>query len=67
VSEYGMKLLDEKGTRGPLTDDELRAELERYRNDHPDDEAFGRVQVWEMPPGSTVGTPRSAFDFVDAR
>jgi hypothetical protein len=67
VSEYALKLLDEEGTRGPFSADELRDALERYRSEHPDDEAFGRVHMWEMRPGSSVGIPRSVFDFVDER
>ncbi len=44
---------------------ELPDALRRYREENPDDPEFRRVQVWEMPPHATVGTPRSVWDFLD--
>jgi hypothetical protein len=50
---------------GPWNEDELRERLEAYRRDSPNDQAFSKVTVIEIPEHGTAGTPRSVFDFID--
>ena len=67
MSEYSLTLLKEDDSRGTFAEGDLRRELEEYREAHPEDPNFAQILVWEHRPGSTVGTPRSPFDFVDER
>ena len=68
MSTYAIEIRDEEGTRGQyFTPDEVAAALEEYRATHVDDPEFTRVVVWEMSRHGSVGTERSAWDFVDER
>jgi hypothetical protein len=49
---------------GPFTEPELVEWLEGYRDEHPADHEFRRVQIHELPEHGTVGHHRSVWDFV---
>lgn len=65
----GFDLIIGGQSAGWFTLDELPARLEQYRSENPDDTAFARVRVIQLPERGvgTAGHERSVFDFVPER
>jgi hypothetical protein len=64
VGDYAVKLPDRERPIHCANDAEVMETLEEYRRRHPGT-LWGNVIIHEMRPGSTMGTERSVFDFVD--
>lgn len=64
VAEYSIRLPDHDGAISCLNEAEVRETLEEFRKRNPTTLWTG-VMVHELKPGSTAGTERSPFDFID--
>jgi hypothetical protein len=64
-SSYALKLAGDLEPHGPFTKAEVREKLESYRQEHPGDDTFFDVEVWEMRPHTTVGRECSVFEFFE--
>jgi hypothetical protein len=61
---FAVKLPDRDEAIGCTDEADVGRVLEQYRAKNPGT-LFGSVMVHEMREHSTVGTPRSVYDFID--
>jgi hypothetical protein len=60
---FAVKLPDKHEAIGCDDEADVRRVLEEYRSQHPET-LFGGVVIHEMREHSSLGTPRSVFDFL---